>query len=399
LCCWSDHFVYCSLSPNATYQTLMMRFALQIVLTIVVTVPFAACGGDRGPSAPVQELAVVGRLERGSTVRLVAHGGTAADSLVANVALSPAAAGTIAGTSVKLLQAGPLSVTATAPDGRTIAAVLDVKAPPTLFFDGAAAGNRDVYSVSLDGGDIKRWTTSAGEETHPSVAAGLLVFSSTRDGNGELYSIPTAAGGVEKRLTTSAANETQPSLSATGASVAYASDASGLPRLFVAPVSLSAPARLTAPSFGFGGSIESDATWSAAGDRIAFMSTANGRANLFVTSSTAGSTPAAVSGSDAQVTDLEPAWSPDGNRIAFASTRVGGTQIFLLDVRTGAITQVTSGALSSGQPGWLPDGRMVFTLFANGESTLWWTDLEAGGPPVEVPTGTRSPGHPTGARP
>ena len=80
----------------------------------------------------------------------------------------------VTGTSVKLVQSGSLAVTATASDGRTISTVLDVKVPPTVFFDGVVAANRDVYSVSLDGGEQKRWTTSVGEETHPSVAGGLL---------------------------------------------------------------------------------------------------------------------------------------------------------------------------------------------------------------------------------
>ena len=366
-------------------------------MLFVAAIPFVACGGD-GPSGPTQRLAAEGRLERGATVRLVARDGIAADSLVTEVRVSPAVGGLVTGTSVKLLQAGPLSVTATATDGRTISTVLDVKVPPTVFFDGAAAGNRDIYSVSLDGGEPKRWTTSAGEETHPSVAGGLLVFSSTRDGNGELYSIP-AAGGTEKRLTTSVANETQPVLNNVGNGVAFTSDAIGLPRIFVAPATLASSARLASSAFGFAGSIETDATWSATGDRIALMSTANGRANLFISGSAAGSTPAEVNGSGSQTTDVEPSWSPDGSRIAFASTRSGGTQIFLLAVQTGAFTQVTSGANTSGQPGWLPDGRLVFTQFANGTTSLWWLDLNAGGAPIEIPTGTTSPAHATGARP
>jgi len=375
-----------------------MRLALHIRLPVVSVLLLAACGGGSDLAAPAQRLVAIGRLERGATVRLVARDGPAADSLVSNVVLSPAGGGTISGTSVKLLQAGQLSVSATAADGRTVTTVLEVKTPPTVYFDGVASGNRDVYSVSLDGGDLKRWTTSPGEDTHPSVAGGLLMFSSTRDGNGELYSLSTSAGGTEKRLTTSATNETQPSLSAAGTSVAYTSDAGGLPHLYVAPVSLAGPSRLTAASFGFGGSIETDATWSATGDRIAFMSTANGRANLFITPSAAGSTPATVNGSNSQVTDVEPAWSPDGNHIAFASTRSGGTQIFLLDVRSGAFSQVTTGALSSGQPGWLADGRLLFTVFANGESTLWWLDLDSGSQATEIPTTTKTPAHPTGAR-
>ena len=397
--CGGYHFVYSLATLNAIHQTPSMRLPLQIAIPVVFIVLSAACGGDAAPSAPLQRLVALGRLERGATVRLVARDGPASDSVVSNIVLSPSSAGTIAGTSVTLLQAGTLSVSATSTDGRTITAALDVKVPPTVFFDGAVSGNRDVYSVSLDGGEAKRWTTSAGEETHPSVAAGLLVFSSTRDGNGELYSLPTAVGGAEKRLTTSTSNETQPSLSTAGTSVVYTSDAGGLPRLYVAPTSLVGPSRLTATSFGFGGSIESDATWSSTGDRIAFMSTANGRANLFIAPSAAGSTPAGVNGSGSQVTDVEPAWSPDGNRIAFASTRSGGTQIFLLDLRTNAIRQVTTGTVPSGQPGWLPDGRLVFTQFGAAGSTLWWIDPDASDAPVEIPTATKAPAHPVGARP
>jgi TolB protein len=376
-----------------------MRFPLHISVPFAALAALIACGGDGGPAGPVQRLTAVGRLERGSTVRLIASDGAAADTLVSNLVVSPTAAGTVAGTSVKLLRAGQITVSGTAPNGRSISAVLDVALPPTVFFDGATAGNRDIHSVSLDGGEPKRWTTSAGEESHPSVAAGVLVFSTTRHGNGDLYALPTAAGGVETRLTTSTANETQPTFAAGGARIAFTRDALGLPHVFVASASLTGPARLTAASFGFGGSIETDPTWSPTGDRIAFMATANGRANLFITSSAAGSVPAAVAGSGSQQTDVEPAWSPDGNWIAFASTRGGGTNLFLLDLRTGGYSQVTTGSASNGQPGWLPDGRLVFTVFASGQSTLWWLDPAAAAPPVEIPTGTTSPAHGTGVRP
>jgi TolB protein len=158
-------------------------------------------------------------------------------------------------------------------------------------------------------------------------------------------------------------------------------------------------ARLTTASFGFGGSIETDPTWSPAGDKIALTATANGRANLFISSSVAGSTPAAVVGSGAQETDVEPSWSPDGNRIAFASTRAGGTQIFLLDLRNGSFSQVTQGAGSNGQPSWLPDGRLLYTAFSGSESALWWVDPATTAPPVEIPTGTKAPAHASALRP
>jgi Tol biopolymer transport system component len=372
----------------------------RIALAVVAALLFAACGSESGPSSPLPTLVAVGRQERGATVRLVARNGElGSDSSVSNVTVTPAAAGTVNGATVKLLQVGIAIVGATASDGRAITATLTVAPPPTVFFDGVVAGNRDIYSVSLDGGDLKRWTTAAAEESHPTVAGRMLVYASTRDGNGELYALSTDAGGTERRLTTSVANESQPALSIAGVNLAYVSDAIGVPRIYVGPAALTSSARLTAPSFGFGGSIESDPSWSLIGDRIALVSTTNGRANLFISSSAAGSTPSAVAGSGNQQTDIEPAWGTNSNLIAFASTRAGGTLLFLLDQSTGAIRQVAQSTNASGQPAWLPDGRLVYTVFAGGESTLWFVDPADTAPASEIPTGTKSPAHPACARP
>jgi hypothetical protein len=377
----------------------MNRF-LHTATTLLGLAALVVACGDSGPTAPSQRLVAVGRVERGATVRIVARDGVSAgDSAVSTVVITPASAGVVSGTTVRLLQSGPATVSARASDGRTISAVLDVAAPPTVWFDAVASGNRDVYSVALDGVDLKRWTTAAGEDAHPSVAGTTLVFSTLRHGNAELYAMSTGAPSAEQRLTTTAASETQPALNRAGTSVAFVSDAGGAPRVYVAPVTLASSARLTAAAFGFGFTLEADPTWSAAGDRIAFASTTTGRANLFTTASTPGSVPAAVAGSGADQTDVEPSWSPDGNQIAFASTRSGATQLFLFDVRTSATRQLTSGAEPAGQPGWLADGRVVFTRFVGGETSLWWVDPVSGEGPVEVPTvGVRLAGHAVGAR-
>ena len=359
------------------------NFALLITIAAII-----GCGGNDGAS-PIGALATVGRLERGSTIRLVARdGAAAADSVVTDVAVTPAVAGAVNGAAVTLLQTGTVTISARASDGRTLSATFDVARPPTVYFDAVTSGNRDIYSVSLDGRDLTRRTTSPADDAQPTAAATAIVFVSTRDGNRELYSMPAAAGGAEQRLTTTAANESQPALAAGGAALAYVSDVSGAPRVYVSPVPLANPARLTAASFGFAGSIEASPTWSPTRDRIALVSTANGGANLFIATATAGGTPAPVAGSGSGQTDVEPAWSPDGNRIAFASTRAGTTQIFLLDLRTGAFSQLTNDASPAGQPGWLPDGRLVFTRFDAGGSTLWWLDPSESAPPTKIPTGT-----------
>jgi len=377
-----------------------MALHARSLLSFVSIAAILGCGGDGGGTAPGPQLATVGRLERGSTIRLVAReGASAADSVVSDVTVTPAIAGAVSGATVTLLQSGSVTVSARASDGRTLSTTVDVAAPPTVYFDAVASGNRDIYSVSLDGRDLTRRTTSPADDAQPTAVASTIVFVSTRDGNRELYALPTAPGGVEQRLTTTAANESQPAFAAGGAALAYVSDAGGAPRVSVAPVPLANPARLTAATFGFAGSLEASPTWSPTRDRVALVATANGSANLFIASASAGGTPTPVAGSGNGQTDVEPAWSPDGNRIAFASTRAGTTQIFLLDLRTGAVGQLTNDASPAGQPGWLSDGRLVFTRFEGGGSTLWWVDPSEAAPPMQITTtGVVQAAHATGAR-
>jgi Tol biopolymer transport system component len=379
-------------------RPLSVRSLARVAATLLTGATFVACS-ESGPTATNQRLAIVGRVERGAVVRVVARdGASVGDSVVSGVTLSPASAGIVTGTTVRLLQSGGVTLSATTSDGRVLSTTLDVARPPTVYFDAVSGGNRDVYSVSLDGGEPARWTTAAGDDARPSVAAGTLVFSTTRDGNDELYARALASASVEQRLTTSAASETQPVLSRSGTSVAFVGDASGMPRVYVAPLSLASSVRLTsAPAAGF--NLESDPTWSPAGDRIALVSTASGRANLVIASAGGGAAATPVAGSGATTTDVEPAWSPDGDHLAFASTRAGGTQIFLLDLRTGAVRQLTSGTTDAGQPGWLADGRLVFTLFEGTATRLMWLDPGTADGPVEIPTsGLALPRHAVGAR-
>jgi Tol biopolymer transport system component len=375
-----------------------MRTSALIVASY--TVALLACGGgDSGPTTSNQRLTVVGRLERGAVVRVVARGGaSAADSIVSNVSVTPAGAAAVSGTSVRFLQIGSVTLSASASDGTTVVTVVDVAAPPIVYFDGVADGNRDVYSIALDGGDLRRLTTAAGDDADPTVAAGTLVFTTLRHGNPELYAIALASG-TETRLTTTPSREVEPSLAAAGAAIAFVSDVSGIQRILVAPISLAGAMRLTPTGSLSGVAAEAGPTWSPTGDRIAFVSTQSGDANLYIAPATGGVVPTRVAGWVAGQSDVEPAWSQDGNLLAFASTRGGGNQIFLLDLRSGEHRQLTSGAPTAGQPGWLADGRLVFTTFVGSETVLWWIDPASNGGPVEILTaGVGLVAHAVGAR-
>jgi len=247
----------------------------------------------------------------------------------------------------------------------------NVTAPPVIVFDWLRNGNRDIYRAALDGKDLVRLTSDPGDDQHPTERGGTVVFTSYRDGNGELYAVPST-GGVERRLTTTAANETQPALSPDGQHIAYLNDESGVPKLWLCAVDGTNPQALTT-GFGFAGSIEASPSWAPSGDRLVFVSTANGHAGLFVLTPGAGAPAVLVADSS---TAVEPSWSPDGTFVAFASTRAGGgaTNIYTVNLATHEIRQQTYGSVTDGQPAALPDGRIVYVSWVGGTPELRWLD-------------------------
>ena len=263
-----------------------------------------------------------------------------------------------------------------------------IASSPVIVFDWLRNGNRDIYRATLDGTDTVRLTSALGDDQHPTERSGIVVFTSYRDGNGELYTVSTS-GGAEQRLTNTAANETQPALSPDGQHIAYLSDESGVPRLWLSAADGTNPQPLTA-GFGFAGSIEASPSWAPSGDRLVFVSTANGHAGLFILTIGGGApTPLVADSSPA----VEPSWSPDGRLVAFASNRAGVTNIFTVDVVTLAIRQVTTDTATAGQPAWLADGRFVYTSWSGGTPRLRWRDTTASAAPVTIDLGAGNAQH------
>lgn len=262
-----------------------------------------------------------------------------------------------------------------------------VAAPPVIFFDMVVAGNRDIYRVALDGSDLMRVTTNPAEDLAPTAAGSRVVFTSYRDGNGELYSV-TLPDTVATRLTHTTAHETQPALSPDGLRLAFVSDESGAPKVFVADSDGSAAVRL-APAFGFGGHIESSPSWSPSASHVAFSATPLSASDIFTVA--IGSAPAALSGASAARIEVEPAWSPDGTRMAFAAVVGSATEIFVVPAGGGVAQQLTNEGLQNGQPAWLRDGRLVFTRFSTTGSRLFWMDISVPAQIHEIPIEGGSP--------
>jgi TolB protein len=286
-----------------------------------------------------------------------------------SLAITPAdAAEVVDGGTLRLLRAGELEVRATSGD-RSGTIKLTVEAPPTVVFDMSAGGNRDIYKVALDGGDFARLTQNVSDERDPSAGGGNVMFVTFRHGNGELYTIPLA-GGTETRVTSSTRSESAPALSADGLRLAYATDPSGVAKLWTS-LSTGAGAAQAAPNFGFGGSPETSPSWAPSGNRLAFVGTATGTADIYTL--TLGQQPVLLIGGTAA--EVDPAWSADGQWVAFASTREGDPAIFVVRVSDGAVTRLSTRAGTEAEPSWTRDGRLVYTEFTGTDQTrLVWID-------------------------
>jgi Tol biopolymer transport system component len=358
----------------------------------------AACGDGPTPPPPPPALVieVEGRRERGAELVLAATvSGVAVPAAQVTWSFTPAAAVDVLEPGrVRLLAAGALEIRGRRGENDGMLAVT-VELPPTVVFDMLVNGNRDLYRIALDGGGLQRLTTEPADDSAPTVAGGNVVFVSYRDGNAELYSMPLA-GGTATRLTTTQQAETSPALSRDGQRLAFTFEPSGVGKIFTA-TSTNQNRAQAAPGFGFAGSPETAPTWAPAGDRLAFVGTANGTADIFEV--IPGGVPTLVVGGPHAY--VNPAWSPDGSRIAFASNRDGDAAVYVVTRPGGVVTRLSDRPGTEAEPAWTADGRLVYVEFLTGSadgrtSRLVWIDPASPSVvhPIEVAGSPRNPATP-----
>jgi uncharacterized repeat protein (TIGR01451 family) len=179
-----------------------------------------------------------------------------------------------------------------------------------------------------------------------------IAFTSTRDGNPEIY-VMNGDGRNQTRLTCNPAIDSQPAWSPDGAQIAFTSTRDGNHQIYLMDADGRNPRNIS----GIGGS--RDPAWSPDGSKIAFrrngeiyVMNADGSNQIQLTSN-----PAPVSNPDES-----PTWSPDGRKIAFVSRRDGNAEIYDMSPDGSNQRRLTNHPRSDLHPAYSPDGgRIAFT--------------------------------------
>ncbi len=193
-----------------------------------------------------------------------------------------------------------------------------------------------IYILDLHSGKI----TALGSKTGQSQSAPAwspdgktIAFTQAIDGNSDIYTV-NVDGTNLRRLTTDSSIETSATWSPDGKKIAFVSDRAGSPQIYIMNADGTGQERFT-----FNGDYNADPAWSPRGDKIAFTSMLDTRFNIVVKS---------LDGLvEKQLTaDMgrndSPSWSADGRHLAFTSTRGGTKQVYIMNANGNNQIQVTN---------------------------------------------------------
>lgn len=205
--------------------------------------------------------------------------------------------------------------------------------------------NPDLYLVDLGSGNEMRLSQRPGLNLggKPSPDGAKIAVTVEDDGNADI-ALLDRTGKMIRRLTDNWAIDVSPSWSPDGRQIAFCSNRTGGPQIYIMSAEGGEARRVS-----FTGGYNTSPAWSPKGDRIAYVSRSEGEFNLFTVK---------VDGSDMrQLTqgagnNEDPSWAPDGRYIVFSSSRTGHTKLFVTDETGSSQVQLTRGGGDDTSPAW-----------------------------------------------
>ncbi|MBM4365894.1 MAG: Tol-Pal system beta propeller repeat protein TolB [Deltaproteobacteria bacterium] len=215
----------------------------------------------------------------------------------------------------------------------------------SLCFTSYAAGNPDLYIADLLKSAIRRVSARTGINTGCSWAPGgdTIALTLSPGGDSEIVTIDPLAGTQIARLTQNPGIDVSPTYSPDGSKIAFVSERSGGPQIYVMNADGSGARRVT-----FQGSHNTDPSWSPRGDKIAFVGR-DGSFDVFTVNVDGTGMSRVTQG---RGDNEDPSWSPDGNYLVFSSTRTGAAHVWLASADGNHQVQLSEGGGGYTNPHW-----------------------------------------------
>jgi Tol biopolymer transport system component/predicted Ser/Thr protein kinase len=233
-------------------------------------------------------------------------------------------------------------------------------------------------------------TMAPGWESAPALSpdGGLIAYASDESGSPDVW-IVDVKGGNAIRLTDDPASDTDPAWLPDGSALAFTSDRGGGAKAIWKVLRFGGAPTLLVPD-------AEDAAIAPDGSQIAFAREgATGNARVWVAPMTDLARARVLTGdSDGFWDHREPAFSPDGRTICYHAQR----DLWLVYLDGRPARRLTVDDESDIEPAWSADGRYVyFSSFRGGAWAVWRVPAE-GGAPRRVTQGTGAERHPSVSR-
>jgi TolB protein len=227
------------------------------------------------------------------------------------------------------------------PDGSRIAF--------TCFAPFGGLTSAQICMYSMDTGKLASFPRFRGTNITPawSPDGTQLIFSSSMQGNPELY-VSDVNGGRPKRLTISNGANMSPSWNPkTGQTVAFVSDRGGTPQLYLMNSDGTSTTKLDLPDKGY----VIDPAWHPNGQLLAFSwRRPDDNYDLYIMDA---ATQQLLELTRDQGRNERPSWAPDGRHLVFESTRGGTRQIWTMLADGSQARQLTTTGHNE-SPNWSP---------------------------------------------
>jgi len=243
--------------------------------------------------------------------------------------------------------------------------------PGKIVFTSTRDGNFEIYIMNSDGSNQTRLTDDPAFDFNPVLSpdGSKITFESSRDGNSEIYVMNVDGSGLVN-LSNDPSADNSAAFSPDGTKIAFTSFRSGVADVYVMNADGTNPERLTYDG-GFAPVFSPD------GSKIAFTAYRDGNHEIYIMNAD-GTGQTNLTNTNAQ--ELDPEFSPGGSKIAFRSDRDGNFEIYVINVDGSNPRNLTNDPAADFNPTFSPDGsKIAFHSSRNGNTDIYSMNFDGSG--------------------